>query len=280
MCALDKSYKGSLIYPKQIVETNSMPAEERSFCTRLIDTLKGDINLDDLAFEQRFADYRTVVYGDWNNDFLRYHFGEDGFWVSVRVYPGIVADYEFSPLFKAQANKRQLHWRASVGADEIEELHDVMLRSCKAFFGGPDVEKRREMGKASKSKSHLQLQVEDLVKQTPGLTAFLGDDFELLTARDATIAGTNYHAASNSLRNGSALTCEHEKDNPYDSEAVAIYDKSHEIVGYLPKDGTFKKSVLKAIAGGTAVKAIVIDDGTDGGTRIKRKKIHIALIKS
>lgn len=279
MCALDKSYKGSWLYPKRIIETETMLEPERSFCTKLIDVLKDDINIDDLAFEQRNADYRTVVYSDWSNDFLRYHFGDDGFWVSVRVYPGIVADYEFSPLFRAQANKRQLHWRASVDADEIEMLHDVIVRSCRAFFGGPDTEKHKGMSGASKSKSRLQLQVEDLVEQTPELAGFLGDDFELLTARDATIAGTSYHAASNALRNGSALTCEHEKDNPYDSEAVAIYDERHEIVGYLPKDGIVKKTVLKAIASGTVVKAIVIDDGTDGGTRIKRKKIHVALIK-
>lgn len=280
MCALDKSHKGSLVYPKQIIETNAMSREERTFCNRLIETLSRDINLDELAFEQRFADYRTVVYGDWSNDFLRYHFGEDGFWVSVRVYPGIVADYEFSPLFRAQANKRQLHWRATVGADEIEKLRDVMLRSCKAFFGGPDIENRKETSRTSKSKNHMQLQIEDLVKHTPDLATFLGDNFELLTARDVTIAGTNYHAASNSLHNGSALTCEYEKNNPYDAEAVAIYDKNHEIVGYLPKRGVFKKAVLKAIADGTAVKAVVIDDGTDGGTRIKHKKIHIALIGS
>ena len=279
MCALDKSYKGSWIYPKQIVETGAMQEPERSFCAKLIDILRNDIDIDDIAFEQRNADYRSVVYGDWNNDFLRYHFSDDGFWVSVRVYPGIVADYEFSPLFRAQANKRQLHWLASIDANEIEKLHDVIVRSSKAFFGGPDTVKPKKPS-GDKAKSRLQLQLEDLVKQDSGLATFLGEDYELLTARDATIAGASFHPASNALRNGSALTCEHEKDNPYDSEAIAIYNTRHVIVGYLPKEGTIKKTVLKAITDGATIKAIVVNDGTDGGTRIKRKKIHIALVRS
>lgn len=274
---MDKSYKGSVIYPKQLVKTGDMTPEELSFCSALADTLKGDIDLEDLAFEQRFADYRTVVYGDWDNDFLRYHFGSDGFWVSVRMYPGIVADYEFNPLFHAQANKRQLHWRASIGSDEIGELHDVMIRSCKAFFGGPDTKKPKSSADG-KAKSHLQLQVEDLVSRTPGLDDFLGDGYELLSARDTVLAGTNFHPASEALHNGSALTCEHDKDNPYDSEAIAVFDSSHELVGYLPKDGAIKRMVLRAISDGLTIKAIVVNDGTDGGTRIKRKKIHIALL--
>ena len=49
MCALDKSYKGSWIYPKQIVETWAMQEPERSFCAKLIDILRNDIDIDDIV---------------------------------------------------------------------------------------------------------------------------------------------------------------------------------------------------------------------------------------
>ena len=276
MCALDRSFKGSLVYPKRVIEPDTMDSEERAFYDLLVTTLEDSIEVKDLAVEQRNGDYRTVVYDDWNNDFLRYHFGDDGFWVSVRMYPGIMGDYEFSSLFYAQANKKQAHWRASIEPEGIAELKDPMVRSCKAFFGGADAKRAK---KSEGTKSRLRMQVDNYVDRYPELEDFFGEDYDLLVSRDVILAGANFYPASEDLSNGDAVSCELEEDNPYDSEAVAVYDANYEMVGHLPKDGPAKKAVLKAIAEGIEVKGVVIDDGTDGGTRYKRKKIHVALVK-
>ena len=277
MCTLDKSYEGTTAFPKVVINPTEMEPEEYTFYESLLDTLRNSIDVNDLAVEQRFSDYRTVVYGDWSNDFLRYHFGEDGFWVSVRVYPGIIEDYEFSPLFYAQANKRSLHWKSSLEAGQISELKDVMLRSCLAFFGSKDLE-RNSRPTAASTKSRLRMQMESLVNQKTELASFLGEDYRLLSDRDSILAGASHHPASDKLVNGSTLVCEHEEDNPYDSEAVGVYDGNHVLVGYLPKEGNAKQLALGEIKQGNTVKGIVIDDGTDGGTRRKRKSIHIALL--
>lgn len=276
MCALDVSFTGSLVYPKRIIEPDMMDSEERAFYDSLVAILEDSIEVNDLAVEQRNGDYRTVVYDDWNNDFLRYHFGDDDFWVSVRMYPGIIADYEFSPFFYAQANKKQAHWRASIGPEGIAELKDPMVRSCKAFFGGADAKRAKKIEGA---KSRLRMQVDNYVDRYSGLGDFFGENYDLLVSRDVILAGANFYSASEDLSNGDAVSCELEEDNPYDSEAIAVYDINHEMVGHLPKDGPTKRAVLEAIAEGVEVKGVVIDDGTDGGTRYKRKKIHIALVK-
>ncbi|WP_180371354.1 HIRAN domain-containing protein [Parafannyhessea umbonata] len=269
---------GNRIYPKQLIKLDELQGNENAFCTKLFETLKNDVDVSDIAIEQRCADYRTVVYGDWNNDFLRYHFGDDGFWISVRMYPGIIADYEFSPLFRAQANKRQLHWRASIEPNEIGKLHDALVRSCKAFFGGPDCKKQKSSTDAELPKRRMTMRIKELAETSSDLTEVLKDRYTLLSQRDVILAGSNYHPASEKLRDGSVLTCVHEKDNPYDADAVALFDMNQEIVGYLPKNNKSKNAVLKAVDSGMPVKAVVINNGTDGGTRRKRKRIHLALV--
>lgn len=294
MCAWDKSYH-NLAYPKVIIGPQDMPADERSFYNSLVDTLKGKVEVDDLVVEQRNGDYRTVVYGSWDNDFLRYHFGGDGFWVSVRMSRELMKEYRDSPLFDAQENKRQFHWRSSAKPDEIGQIGDVIAESAVFFLdalngGGDSNAKSRSTQKSTKKPTgSVKALPKTVVHDLEIVWALSGGDkqqlktelaragYRLYYSREITLAGTNHYKAASKLKGGDVLRCKSDEDNPYDNTAVAIYNKGGSQVGYLPKSGT-KLEVFEALQSGHGIIAIVTHRGTRAGS--KRDRTHIMLVEA
>lgn len=127
-----EEYSG--FYPKEIVEPSVMQGEEKVFYDAFISSLSNSLDFEDIVVEQRDGDYRTVVYKDWDNDFLRYNLDFEDPWVSVRMYSPLMKKYKDNPLFDAQENKRQLHWRSSIDPLDIGLLHDVIVESCEIFL--------------------------------------------------------------------------------------------------------------------------------------------------
>lgn len=127
-----EEYSG--FYSKRIIYTDDMDDEELEFFNRLIDSINDCLDVSEIVVEQRENTYRSVIYKNWDNDFLRYSFNSDDAWVSVRMYSPLMKEYETDPLFDAQNNKRQLHWRSSIRPMEIELLRDVIVRSCEIFL--------------------------------------------------------------------------------------------------------------------------------------------------
>ena len=292
MCAWDKSYR-SLAYPKEIIGPQDMPSKEKGFYDKLIATLNGKIEVEDLVVEQRNGDYRTVVYGSWDNDFLRYHFGGDGFWVSVRMSRELMKEYQDSPLFAAQENKRQFHWRSSVKPDEIDQIGDVITESATYFLdalnGGGETKSKVISKPKKKPAGDVKALPNTAVHDLEVVWALSGGDkqqlktelaragYKLYYSREITLAGTNHYKAAQKLKGGEVLACKSDEDNPYDNTAVALFNKGGSQVGYLPKSGT-KLEVFEALQSGHGISAIVTHRGTRAGS--KRDRTHIMLIST
>lgn len=292
MCAWDMSYDNSA-YPKEIIDPQVMAYAEKAFYDRLVATLDGRVDIDDLAVEQRNGDYRTVVYRSWDNDFLRYHFGYDGFWVSVRMSPALMKSYRDSPLFSAQTNKRQYHWRSSVKPDEIDKIGNVIAESAIFFLAALDGggnSKASDKTPTSKPAKKPQLGLKALpktaVRDLEAAWASSGGDKSQLKAelagagyrpyysREMSLAGTRYYEAAGKLRGGEVLICKSEADNPYDNTAVALFDIGGSRVGYLCRSRT-KLEAFEALRDGYGIIAIVTHRGIKAGSKSDRTRIML-----
>ena len=289
----DREYH-NLAYPKVIIDPSGMRPDERSFYNELVDAVANSLDIVDLVVEQRNGDYRTVVYGSWDNDFLRYHFGSDGFWVSVRMSRELMNEYQDSPLFAAQENKRQFHWRSSVKPGEINQIGDIIAESATYFLGALNGGGGSKANGNSQSSEMAQKPVGDAkalpdtaVRDLEVAWALSGGDkqklktelsqsgYQLYYSREITLAGTNHYKAALKLKGGEVLTCKSEEDNPYDNTAVTLCDKDASQVGYLPKSEA-KEQVFEALQSGCEIIAIVTHRGARAGS--KRDRTHIMLI--
>ena len=290
----DKSYSNSA-YPKVVIRPEDMDIEERTFFNQLIAAIGNAIDLDDLAVEQRNGDYRTVVSGSWDNDVLRYRIGKGVFWVSVRMTRENMDKYQDSPLFAAQENKKQFHWRSSIRPDEIAEISGIIIESALFFRGSLDNE---HVSKGSKSSAAEPITprarndrrmpksvVDDLVMAWNNADGdkrifkqqLASKGYGLFCEREITLAVTNAYKAAASLKGGEVLECRCEEDNPYDDKAVAVFIKGGAQVGYLPKSGA-KLEAFEALKGGHEIAAIVTHRGTRAGS--KRDRTHILLVEA
>lgn len=82
----------------------------------------------DFAVEIRSDNYITLLCGE--NDFMRFKYSPRTFWVSLRLPYDVAKSNINNPLFAAQQNKNQLHWKSSINSfDEIKELKEFIILS-------------------------------------------------------------------------------------------------------------------------------------------------------
>lgn len=94
-------------------------SEEKEFIDLVYSYLSPRVDSSLLRLEKRSDNYTTLVYGEYN-DFLRFRLSPRTKWLSLRLPFDVMADNMDNPLFSAQKNKNQLHWKAKF--DSIEDV--------------------------------------------------------------------------------------------------------------------------------------------------------------
>lgn len=85
--------------------------------------------LDHVFIERRSKDYVSMFCGA--NDFLRLKFSSKSKWISLRLPRDLAAANTENPLFSAQSNKKQLHWRASLNSlEDLSLFRNFIVASC------------------------------------------------------------------------------------------------------------------------------------------------------
>lgn len=82
-----------------------------------------------ITLERRSKNYISMFYGA--NDFLRLKYSLKTKWISLRLPHELSIANISNPLFAAQSNKKQLHWRANLDSlDDLISLKDFIIASC------------------------------------------------------------------------------------------------------------------------------------------------------
>lgn len=79
--------------------------------------------------ERRSNNYISMFYGA--NDFLRLKYTPKSKWISLRLPFDLAKANLENPLFAAQSNKKQFHWKASLNSlDDLQLFRDFIIASC------------------------------------------------------------------------------------------------------------------------------------------------------
>ena len=105
----------------------TMTPEEKQIMEHFIGLLKNEEPDIVLQVEQRSSNYVSLCKG--MNDFLRVKWTDRSHWISVAVPSGHPED---DPLFAAQNNKKQRHWKAELRSlDELSAFDAIVLEAIK-----------------------------------------------------------------------------------------------------------------------------------------------------
>ena len=86
-------------------------------------------NSENIYLDRRSDNYISMFCG--KNDFLRLKYSERAKWISLRLPRALAKSNIENPLFDAQSNKKQQHWRADIKSlDDLYLLKDFIIASC------------------------------------------------------------------------------------------------------------------------------------------------------
>lgn len=102
---------------------------ERNMVAQLSKILEGNPHFEKLHFEQRSRNYISLVLG--YNDFLRFQYTKRTKWISLRLPLDIANSHVDDPIFSAQKNKKQYHWKAEISSvEDLDKLGVFIIASC------------------------------------------------------------------------------------------------------------------------------------------------------
>lgn len=106
---------------------NMTPDEEAAF--KIIYSFLPSELLKHISIERRSNDYISLCCGV--NDFLRLKYSTRSKWLSLRLPRSIAEQNIGNPLFAAQTNKKQLHWRGNLKTlTDLDAFRDFIVSSC------------------------------------------------------------------------------------------------------------------------------------------------------
>lgn len=83
-----------------------------------------------IHLEKLSDSYTSIFYGE-TNDFLRFKFTDRTKWLSIRLAPEDMKENICNPLFAAQTNKKQFHWKAKISDfSELDNFKSFILNAC------------------------------------------------------------------------------------------------------------------------------------------------------
>lgn len=122
--------------PERIVVINNrkrsvcLNDEEQEFIDMVFSFLASSVDISDLRLEKRSDDYTSLIYGEYN-DFLRFRLSTRTKWLSLRLPFDVQVNNMDNPLFDAQKNKKQFHWKAKLNSlEDVASFKDFIIASC------------------------------------------------------------------------------------------------------------------------------------------------------
>lgn len=102
---------------------------EQKLLDKISQFLSHNSHFSNLRIEERSSNYRSLCLG--YNDFLRFKFTPRSKWISLRLPSHIAKNHRENPLFAAQKNKAQLHWKAEIESiTDLDKFEDLIVASC------------------------------------------------------------------------------------------------------------------------------------------------------
>ena len=102
--------------------------DEQAIADHFIDVILKQKPEMNPVLERRSESYISLCQGE--TDFLRIKFTSRARWISIDSWAAELE--EDDPLFEAQTNKRQRHWKAKLDdISDIEQFDDYVVRACK-----------------------------------------------------------------------------------------------------------------------------------------------------
>ena len=112
--------------PKELCLTT----DEEKLLEIVMGFLANSVDILMVGVEKRSYDYTSLIYGGLN-DFFRFKYTSRTKWVSLRLPISIQKENMGNPLFAAQKNKNQLHWKSSLSSlSDLEALKPYIIASC------------------------------------------------------------------------------------------------------------------------------------------------------
>lgn len=117
--------------PALIHCSNTEPSGvELDFIARLSSILQNHPAYNNLVIERRSDSYLSVVLG--SNDFLRFKYSSRTKWISLDLPKDVATANVDNPIFSAQKNKAQRHWKAALSSlDDVDQMADLIVSSCR-----------------------------------------------------------------------------------------------------------------------------------------------------
>lgn len=117
-----------------VIDDNKQPVclndEEQEFIDNVFSFLASSVDISDLRLDKRSDNYTSLIYGEYN-DFLRFRLSAHTKWLSLRLPSDVKADNMNNPLFDAQKNKKQLHWKAKLNSlEDVSSFKEFIIASC------------------------------------------------------------------------------------------------------------------------------------------------------
>jgi len=110
--------------------------DEKALFENVQEILKDHPGLSKSKLEKRSSNYTSIVCGSegWS-DFMRFKFSPRAKWISIRIANEDVDAYRENPLFDAQKNKNQAHWKAAISSvNDVFKFSDLIKNACSAVL--------------------------------------------------------------------------------------------------------------------------------------------------
>ena len=106
---------------------------EESALETIYSLLSNDVDLSKMHLEKNADAYTSLFYGEYN-DFLRFKISDRTKWISIRMAPCDRENNLDNPLFVAQKNKKQLHWKSKIDSiDDLSQFKCYFVNACLAY---------------------------------------------------------------------------------------------------------------------------------------------------
>lgn len=114
-------------------ELDMSPLEEE-FSKIIISLISDSVDASKIRLERRSDAYVSMFYGE-HNDFLRFKLSEKTKWISIRMSKDDQLENIDNPLFSAQKNKKQFHWKSQImDIEDFSIYKPFLVNACLDNF--------------------------------------------------------------------------------------------------------------------------------------------------
>ena len=110
-------------------ELNMSPLEQEA-SELILSLLHDSVDCSKIRLERRSDSYVSMFYGE-NNNFLRFKLSDKTKWLSIQMCYEDRIDNIDNPLFSAQKNKNQFHWKSQfTSLSDLQKYKTFLVNAC------------------------------------------------------------------------------------------------------------------------------------------------------